>query len=283
MKSVTILFLFSCIFFKLNAQPLFPTQNDNPNWFVTNNTSQETIKYELIKDTVFCSSTWYKVKSSSNELFWIQVESQKVFIKFDNQCVNSKYLLYDFSLQKGDSIFCGNSNGIDILKAKVVSVDSVQCNTKKFKRLKLNFYYSTTSQNFIEMYWIEGIGCNLHPFYLLYDWNNKSTWYKLDSCLYNNKLVFDTENAVTTSIKVNIQNNSDCVQIYPNPSKNKILVYLKPEFKAKTIELFDFSGKLQNTYNMLNSNYLSLQLKAGIYVLRVSSDKEKIIQKVVIE
>jgi len=76
-------------------------------------------------------------------------------------------------------------------------------------------------------------------------------------------------------------------KVYPNPTENDLVVELKDNFKVQKIEFIDFNGKsivpnrVIKTDNRLDINVSNL--KDGIYVLEIVTDKEINKVKVVIE
>ena len=84
-----------------------------------------------------------------------------------------------------------------------------------------------------------------------------------------------------------IENVSFVENIYPNPTDDKLTVSIRPGIMIKDIYFVDFSGKLlkpksiNRTQDKLDINVSNL--KGGIYILEILSDKEVDKVKVVIE
>jgi xylan 1,4-beta-xylosidase len=73
------------------------------------------------------------------------------------------------------------------------------------------------------------------------------------------------------------------LSIYPNPAKDRISIY--SGFPFNTIEIFSMNGKMvfQNKNEATQSSVLELNLNSGMYVLKVSSEKEVASSKLLIE
>lgn len=89
--------------------------------------------------------------------------------------------------------------------------------------------------------------------------------------------VFDN-NGATLSVRDSELENQ--ITIYPNPTSNYIKILTTN--KIKSVEIFDISGK--KVKHVLNSNEISVnQIQAGIYIVKVFTDKGKVTKKIVIE
>ncbi len=128
--------------------------------------------YEYTYDTVFCGNTYIKViaKSTGEErpLCYIRNEGNKVYFRKNNDCDEKEYLLYDFSLSKGESVKCGLHvisplipKEIDFVVKEIDSVNLLLGNNKK----RLIMEYSYNDYDVFEMNWIEGYGSDKNPFY----------------------------------------------------------------------------------------------------------------------
>jgi hypothetical protein len=89
--------------------------------------------------------------------------------------------------------------------------------------------------------------------------------------------MIDTELLVTANKAATLEK----INISPNPCKG--VFFLETE-QALTIELFNLSGSLLLSKEMLTSGYVSLDgISKGIYVVKLSNDKEEIVKKIIVE
>ena len=180
-------------------------------------------------------------------------------------------LLYDFSLNEGDTLFneysseiCTNCFGI----FEVVSnIDTIKINNKYKKVITFNNPNKVT--------WIEGIG-NLQGLLQCWpDWptngmgNDLVCMHQNDTLLYyysGNQFVH-YDNCVPSFVidDITLFANPD-VKVYPNPVKGESVCFENLDFE--TLELFDIKGNLINKDNILGLTIFELKtscLPPGIY------------------
>lgn len=144
------------------------TQSANPcsyfNWFniyMTQNTTTDTIidslTYKIVKqiddiNPVYCDFGYVREDTSTRHVW------------FKDNLGNPEYLLYDFSLQTGDTIsLFFNTNGV--YSPGVYTVDSIlpfQIRTGMSRMFYLKNHSSPFSPT---LYWVEGVGCLMNVFY----------------------------------------------------------------------------------------------------------------------
>ena len=85
---------------------------------------------------------------------------------------------------------------------------------------------------------------------------------------------------ITTSTKISQQGK---VSIYPNPAKDRLSIY--SGFQFNTVEIFSINGRMvfQDKKEETQSSMLNLHLDSGMYVLRISSDKDVASSKLMIK
>ena len=182
----------------------------------------------------------------------------------------SEVLLYDFSLQVGDS-FQFQTGLID----SVSSIDSILLNGSY--RKKINFQNMYTNGNIGPYYWIEGVGSTYGFFPSYYIFENE-LFFNCFSTL-NDTISFGGS-CPCSSVGINENNlaNNE-VRIMPNPcsSSTKILF---PIDKLHTFYIFDLLGnEVKNIKFRGKEFHLDIgDLNKGIYILRTENDNfEKII------
>ena len=71
------------------------------------------------------------------------------------------------------------------------------------------------------------------------------------------------------------------VQVYPNPTSNKI--YFKGLLTESVVDVFTFDGRHLSTNLIVNNSVLDLNVEQGIYLLRISSEGKSSIKKVIVK
>lgn len=92
--------------------------------------------------------------------------------------------------------------------------------------------------------------------------------------------IYDTYNISRNSL-----NNLKFPNIFPNPTSNNINITQLNNFVGSNIEIINLMGQVIFT-TTINSNQLSVNLSKhpkGIYLVKINSDKEQLIEKIVLE
>lgn len=305
MKTIYILFLICFFSVKLFAQ--ISEFETNPRWFVLNHQKDSIEEFTFTNDTIFCGKKYSVLNNSiyQNEYNlhgYVRIENEKVFFRYTNSCNDKEYLLYDFSLNIGDTVYCGYnliySNNppaqySDTTKFWVTNIDTINILGKERKRLSLKFaidpIFSSTSA---DMKWIEGIGSIAHPFYSFYDWNDKSTWFDL-ACLdssgiliYKNlDLSINCDSITGISIGINYQ-FQDKIKLFPNPTENQLAIVLPDDFGNNFhIKLMSLQGQVITdfgTFKEKNINLTLPNLQEGHYLVAIRQGNEYITKKIII-
>lgn len=246
------------------------------------------IKHQYIMegDTTINSVVYKKVytcdysPSISNKAFYGGIREDsfgKVFFFLDsNQVLNSnilqsntEYLLYDFSINIGDTLKTTNQvDSIQILQ----SIDSIYIQNKFRKRWV--FYGNFSSQREV----IEGIGCTKGLFFpLQYESEN----YQLLTCYEDSNFFWTNPQLGSDCFSVGIKENNKeryKVKVNPNPTSGKLNIELAEIPKEYIIvKLYDITGRLIRVNEFFNQTNLSLELtdlQNGIYILNIKSKEE---------
>ena len=89
-------------------------------------------------------------------------------------------------------------------------------------------------------------------------------------------------NSISSNVGISKHNTDNKLFIAPNPTKNNINI--KSQDIIKNIELFDISGRKLSSFNNLNIKEYTINLTnnvTGIYLLRISTNQQTFIKKVV--
>jgi hypothetical protein len=97
-------------------------------------------------------------------------DGQRTLLRRTTNCTDKEYLLYDFSLNEGDTTYVGSETFAlpDTAMAIVRSIDTIEVLGTPRRRftMLIDLCPSEGSEPFfIPMEWIEGIGSTTHPFY----------------------------------------------------------------------------------------------------------------------
>lgn len=175
MKKQVLLFL--CYIFLLvkvfSQDNYFPNYDDQPIWIISSQglggSLTETIR--SVEEVFIDGNQWVRVKTDDDlDIGWYRVNGPRVFFTFDLR--TREYLIYDFSLEEGDSIYLEfpiiELELSDSILFKVIQTDTICFGNIPRKTITIdaqvgvpgdwqNFFYHRTS-------WIVGIGDFLYPF-----------------------------------------------------------------------------------------------------------------------
>jgi hypothetical protein len=289
-----IVFLLVLMPFLAFGQQHFPLIKDGGVWreaISTINTPPDPwhitkFQYLMEGDTIINSVAYKKIYSCdyspsiTNKVFFggIREDSlEKVFIFLDSNQVlysnnlqfNTEYLLYDFSLNVGDTLKIMNLvDSVQILQ----SIDSILIDNTFRKRW--NFNANSLSQREV----IEGIGSTKGLFFPL-QWEFEN--YQLLTCYEDSNLFWSNPelqgvDCFSVGIKENNKEKYN-VTVNPNPTSGKLNIELA-EIPKETVlvELYDISGRLIKLNKFINQTNFSLDisdLQNGIYLLNIRSEE----------
>lgn len=83
-------------------------------------------------------------------------------------------------------------------------------------------------------------------------------------------------------VGVNEKDRTDGVKIYPNPAKDFLSVKIPVDLNAQAYSVYDITGKILESGVIAKGSDFKLNLKdysVGVYVLRINSEEEVIVQK----
>lgn len=256
----------------------------NSVWSINNQISSPTpptsYYIHLKGDTIIDSKQYTKVWNNNDlsltddmELYGlIREENQKTYIRYNYNGLSGENLLYDFSLNIGDSVLLYQIDTIYFYWFTVTNVDSIEINNEMHKRIILsgNFYTDIT--------WVEKIGClDRGLFYspmifLCGVREDLLCYYYYNSCLYTNP----NFNYCTVGLDNPLKTESKTI-IYPNPVKDYLNI--DSEEMISNIEILDIEGRLLiSKENINNINYSTNldSLSKGVYILKIIYKNGKI-------
>lgn len=252
-------------------------------------------RFFLQEDTIY-NNISYKILSSrrfrlcesvpgmySNPCGFEEVTELEGFIREDTiakkvflleKGTNLEYVLYDFSLQVGDSI---TLQDFPVFPAIVDSIGTMTDAAGIQRRL---FYFSWQSPQ--ELYMIEGIGGNgglLSPLCYCFEQGSDMTCVKKE-----NEILWNIGGRATCDILLDTKVqlfNSD-IKIYPNPTANSLFIEGLENFSG-TVTLFDYQGKIfltQSFENQIDKTKIDLHhLPKGIFFCQIQTEHGIMMQK----
>ena len=213
--------------------------------------------------------------------------TKKVYYKdYDEEVV-----LYDFSLNEGDTIFYGKQYGNpESVYYKVVdSIGTIQLNGEVRKK-----WYLTTSMHNMEDIWIEGIGSVfryglLNPITPDIPTNGSSTYFgcfKYGNILYFNREVTNSADCPCSQWLVSVpevKSESDEIKLYPIPTKDKLNINLG-NTTYDNLEIYTCNSKLIEKTKINSRETIELNLEnfeKGIYFIKLSGKDNISLKKIV--
>jgi len=203
-----------------------------------------------------------------------------------NNCNGNEILLYDFSLNIGDTINEECFNGF--LTLVVTDIDTMLIGNK----LRKVFHFNTPLFN-----WVEGIG-NLNIsnnglgglLYYIGQFPVKAQWlYNFLICFKQNDTIVYFNSNYSECMPLNVPAKlavSDNIIISPNPATDFITLNIENvQLLPFTFQLYDMQSRIQLTGKTSNTQAeLNVAtLPRGLYVLKVITDKQTVTKKVVLQ
>lgn len=216
------------------------------------------------------------------------IQEKKVYLNLKAPGYNQEYLLYDFSLEVGDSIRMQNpitpfpEDGGFFTLDSIVTKPLVNANLYDF------FYFSPSSSNTISSWnavWVEGLGSlsmitapGGNPDF--YGVGQISCFFKENELVYTDLEVVDECASILSRAEVNAM---DGVELFK--PVNEQICYLKNATRIMKVEVYSIQGKTVLTYSNHGNEIVSLDLSTldqGMYFVLVKGEgNEKKVFKVI--
>lgn len=296
---ITFIFMLICLVVSAQEYKYIPFPDSNAVWNESrwgNDTPEEFVQYALFnEDTIINGIVYHKIYYNVN-LPEITIENSRIaggiredehkrvwainlkspYFNFRYLNENGEIMLYDFSLQVGDTIWAERNHaniGVGDYKIGVgyylvvKQIDSLKIHQSIRKVFSFERYHWVK--------WIEGIG-NIQGLFFPYG--------DLTTGGFNNKLICMHQNDTLMYIDTSEQNcipqfvidgidilpNTE-IKVYPNPATNRIVYFENLDFE--TLELFDSNGNLVRFENIKGTDCFELNVKnlsPGIYYFRLA-------------
>lgn len=245
---------------------------------------------QLNGDTIINDRSYTKVWQSNDSLarYWqiyglIREDNKKVYYHFLGYDGYADLLLYDFTLEKGETQLIASVDFPGSYESfKVTEVDSVLINGVKQLRIQL------VNMSKQKVTWIETIGSLkgiLNSFYT--DGNENKQLLCVtenNNQIYSNELYpncFYTSNIFTKNMQIPLRRG---IVIYPNPVSNKLSVENKNGQQMKLqIILFDVNGcAIYNKIGFGQSNVIDVStIPHGLYFIQIITDNSVVNEKII--
>lgn len=294
-KTIFLLFIIPLFTIKGNAQNVFPSFTDNSNWNVLEGmwgAGSFTNSYEFDGADSLCGYTYSVMEFTDfpDTVAYFRSDSLKAYYRLTTDCSDKEYLMYDYSMNIGDTVYVGYdmfTNGITdtaaFVLANVELINYFGINRKRFTVLYDPANWGNNNGFLREMYWIEGIGSPVHPFYpfvCLWDgceYGSRLLCYDSSGVqLYQDEILATCDTTFLTSIA---EEQKQELKIYPNPFNNKITVKIDVKSATK-IELYDILGRRVDDIRSVRNEWLDIWIgdgvEKGIYLLNVYVGDEMI-------
>ncbi len=188
----------------------------------------------------------------------------------------AEQLLYDFTLQAGDTVY-GYLQPEGGIKDVVSSIDSVMVGNEYRKRWNINDLYSISL--------IEGVGST-------YGLIEKSPGNVADMPGYgitcfsqNGETLYPdtiTDCGVITSVELPIVSEEQ-IQIYPNPSNGTVYVEFDRSLVIKYVKISDLAGRAVLQQERVFGNPMKFDLMPGVFLLTLTDQANRsLTRKIVI-
>jgi len=295
-KILFILFLFSSSSY---SQVYFPFPTDTAVWSETSHFFfGGGYSYHLILagDTTFNNQAYKKIYIEYDSipqgnfllLHGLLREESNKKIYYYSAATQVEYVLYDFNLTIGDSLFAFYNDGYDSCLVYVWAEDSILIGNNFRKRLSINFGNCFGIPFIINPQWVEGVGDisngMIYSQIPMFDWwnemlcftdSNQLMWSKgIGYCWINltglNEIHFPVSN----------------FKISPNPATDFVTLKLnQPGAENFQLAIFDLYGR-EVLSKSLDTNVLILDTKflsKGVYVVEVNTGSQTCRSKLVKE
>jgi len=197
-------------------------------------------------------------------------------------------IIYDFSLQEGDSIYypsvtniCSGTGWFYIDSIRTISYFGTERNV---------FYLNNHYPNAPNTIWIEGIGSlggvqYFNAFPMIWECG------ELTCCYHNDELLYQSANGEHWGCSFEnvdideLVNNT--IRIYPNPANQSFTIDLSAGGEAETLilRLYDIYGKCvkQKKIHSIKEQTNISTLPYGLYLLKISSDNKTLYSNKIIK
>jgi hypothetical protein len=214
-------------------------------------------------DTLIANDTFKKVIKCPEQLYHGAYRSENRKVYFVPKDSTNQYLLYDFSVEVGDTIpqvyfeyFYGD--GMFLTDYVIDYIDTIIINGNPHKRINNN--------------WVDGIG-NLQGFLLEPYFNISQYRVELTCMSIDNALYYPMQGADPCPMDLGVSDDLfSKLVISPNPAADRIAIKgIETEFE---VIVRNIQGYIVLAQRMENNELEIAQLTAGMYLLQITSNNK---------
>jgi hypothetical protein len=240
-----------------------------------------TIKY--IKDTIISSVTYSYFNTVNDALgYYTRYFNGKIYYAGRNidGSAGTEVLKYDFTLLVGNTAYFYGAGNLTV--DSVASITLLNGQVRKYMRLR-NYYLQ-------KIEWIDGIGDIYNGF--LYQHGAEGEHSEFICARDNSGLLYKRNNTLDcdslTASVVSIKENSRELElsISPNPTQNVINIDLQNVNASElTIQVMDVFNQIIFSKSILKGVVIESidlsYLNNGMYIIRISNDRMKLVKKII--
>ncbi len=289
-KKITLLILF---FLSLNsliqAQTYYPIPTDSSyKWYQT-----EYYKsggggggyfHYFKKDTIMNGKQYF---IDSREHTFFREENKKCYI-WDTLFINTETLVYDFNLVKGDTFIVSGAFQFLTDNRDTLIVDSIGSTLVAGTNRK-TWYFESVASNFTpfrfecedpslpsyswgynwwNFKWIEGVGCNMSFYWMLYSLNlcNETDGYCISCMSYNDSLYYETDNQFIHDSLPSLILCGKTVSMSKSENDIKKLIYSSDLIQSGSLgQLTIYNQNGQIVKHTIDTHISTSELQSGLY------------------
>lgn len=276
-----------------------PFATDNAIWTTrksTMNPNTNTVVHTYVNacvsgnDTLISSNTYTQVTNctSGNYLGGIRELNSKIYYMAPDSI--NEHLLYDFDVTVGqtlnDIIYVNAIDLYDVMHPEIVDLEVTGIETVNFDGLdRVKITVRNLSGN-EDGSWIEGIGNTKG---LLFESFGNLQNYGIELLCYSedNAMIYPITGANPCDVTLNVDdlvNQSNSMQIYPNPSSGNVTIRLRSDENLNELSILNTQGQMIRSIKTSNTKEVVLtDLTTGIYFIRLEDEKSVSTQKFVVK
>lgn len=310
------IFLFVLVVVATNGFSQITNHFENPNsrWFVYNNfinSNQEnpshlgvqTTIWGVDGDTLIDNIYWLKLYSSQDSSFQeglnfrglLRSEDSKVYYK--ETAISESRLLYDFSLEVGDSVeytFLYNQDGNNLTATtylKVIDVEMIAIQGELHKQFTFSEPLSIgnfpiTMGAMVKEVWVDGVGSLHNPIFPIYPFTVDTEWgekVEVTCSFIGQELFYHNENyeqCYNFDVLEVGESSKETVTIYPNPADDLIIVEATDSYRCHVLVLDNLGKILVDRKVDSKNNCVNIsKLPQGVYTIQVKTDSSLLTSK----
>lgn len=272
-----LLFAFAFLFLVQNSksQTYIPMLN-NVSWYITiaNFGGAQNLVINPAVDVLIGSYTYKKfIDPTNNESVFLRedISTQRVYRNIEG----NDQILYDFSLQVGNTILLSNGSNYN-----VVSITNLDVNGGTRRVINLSNGFSNEA-------WIESVGSRRHPLKPTYELPSDPYIYLTCSAqnginIYNDGIANGQPTPTDCSMLLSVDDLNYVkkeIILSPNPFKSELSISSKSDFENGTLKILNSIGQIVRVINNINGKNIIFKrenLNSGIYFAQLIENNKVI-------